>query len=211
MRTSNSEYLFCNGGHMARPITYDEEFVLSAALDQFWAEGFSRSSVDMLVDCTGLNKHSLYQAFGGKNGLFQRVLERYIQRRSRRYLVAFEQQRGLAALRAYFESVLRKPDRRGCLVANTAIELGGGDGDCQRLIGDYYDELGRCFRTAIEQGQQDGAIRAGIDARGTAEWLVRAMQGLAVSTRLGARPWPEADAVLALLVDDPSKFTHTQQ
>jgi len=195
---------------MARPITYDEEFVLNAALDQFWEEGFSRSSVDMLVDCTGLNKHSLYQAFGGKNGLFLRVLERYIHRRSRRYLAVFEQRRGLEALAGYFEVVLRKPDRRGCLVANTAVELGASEDDSRSLITRYYAELAACFQTAIEQGQRDGDIRAGLDARDTAEWLVRAMQGLAVSTRLGARPWPNAQAMLALLASDV-ETTHTQQ
>jgi TetR/AcrR family transcriptional repressor of nem operon len=190
---------------MARPITYDEDAVIAAALNQFWAEGFNRSSVDTLVDGTGLNKHSLYQAFGGKSGLFLRALERYLERQSLRYLAVFEQRRGMAALHGYFDAVLRKPDPRGCLVANTAVELGESDPDSQRLITGYYNRLADCFAKAIDDGQQDGDIRADLDARDTAAWLVRAMQGLAVSTRLGTRQLPNAKAILALLATDTTQ------
>lgn len=184
---------------MPRPVTYDEGAVVDAALEQFWAEGFHRSSVDTLVAGTGLNKHSLYQTFGGKDGLFARVLQRYLDQYSHRYLAIFEHKRGLAALRSYFDAVLRQSNARGCLIVNTAVERGASDPECRRVMTDYYKRLGACFARAVRQGQDDGAIRAELSARDTARWLVLAVQGLAVGSRLGA-PMPTTRSLLALLI-----------
>lgn len=183
---------------MPRPIAYDAEQVLENALAQFWAEGFKRSSVDAIVAATALNKHSLYQAFGGKNGLFLQVLARYRDQQGQRYLGILDQQRGLAALRAYFDAVLDTADQRGCLLVNTAIELGGADPDCQRLLTDYYGRVAAAFARALRQGQADGDVRAGLDADATARWLLRMLQGLSVGARLGQR-CESIDGLLALL------------
>lgn len=175
--------------------------MVTAALNQFWAAGFKGSSVDTLVGGTGLNKHSLYQAFGGKEGLFLRVLERYLSRYSLNYMAVFDQQRGFAALHDYFHAVLSQTEPRGCLVVNTAVELGDSDPDCQRLLTNYYNSLTDCLATAIEEGQQEGNIRAELDPRDTAVWLVRALQGLAVSSRLGSEQETSANSILALLAN----------
>ncbi|MCY1405454.1 HTH-type transcriptional repressor ComR [compost metagenome] len=186
---------------MARPAMYEEEEVLTAALNQFWAAGFKGSSVDVLVDSTGLNKHSLYQAFGGKAGLFLRVLERYLSSYAKGYMAIFAQQRGFAALSGYFHTVTSQIEPRGCLVVNTAIELGDSDPDCLRLLTNYYSNLTDCLATAIEEGQHEGTIRAELDPHDTAVWLVRALQGLAVSSRLGSEQETSANSILALLAN----------
>lgn len=185
---------------MGRPANYDAAAVEQAALEQFWAEGYKASSVDLLVAGTGLNKHSLYQAFGGKSGLFARVLERYLTDYSHAFLAVFEQHRGYAALREYLQSVLSSRNSRGCLLVNAAIELGESDPTCHRLIADYYARLERCFAEAIAAGQQDGDIRPELAPRPTAAWLVSAMQGLAVGSRLGSKQPAAAKSLLAMLV-----------
>ncbi|MBW3504546.1 TetR/AcrR family transcriptional regulator [Pseudomonas sp. NKUCC02_KPG] len=172
---------------------------MTAALNQFWAEGFKGTSVDALVDCTGLNKHSLYQAFGGKTGLFLQVLERYLSCYAKGYLAIFAQQHGFAALSGYFHAVTSQIEPRGCLVLNTAMELGDSDPDCLRLLTNYYSNLTDCLATAIEEGQHEGNIRAELDPGDTAVWLVRALQGLAVGSRLGSEQKTNANSILALL------------
>lgn len=186
---------------MGRPVGYDEAAVVTAALDQFWEAGFKASSVDQLIAGTGLNKHSLYQAFGGKAGLFVRVLEEYLAGYTEKFLTIFERESGSAALRLFFQSVLADTDPRGCLVVNAAVELGESDPDVQRLITDYYAQMTRCFAVAIAQGQTAGHIRAALDPNASAVWLVRAVQGLAVSARLGTQAAAEVRAILALLID----------
>jgi TetR/AcrR family transcriptional repressor of nem operon len=184
---------------MGRPASYDATAVEQAALEQFWAEGYKASSVDLLVAGTGLNKHSLYQAFGGKSGLFARVLERYIAEYSQTFLSLFDRHRGIAALRKYLQAVLARSDARGCLVVNAAVELGESDPVCHQLITDYYARLAHCFAEAIATGQQDGDIRPELDPRATASWLVTAMQGLAVNSRLGAQRRNAAKSLLVML------------
>lgn len=184
---------------MGRPASYDATAVEQAALEQFWAEGYKASSVDLLVAGTGLNKHSLYQSFGGKSGLFARVLERYLAEFSQTFLDIFDRHRGYAALQKYLQAVLVKPDARGCLLVNAAVELGASDPVSHRLITDYYARLAQCFTQAIAAGQQDGDIRSELDPRATASWLVTAMQGLAVNSRLGGLQRNAAKSLLAML------------
>lgn len=184
---------------MGRPASYDATAVEQAALEQFWAEGYKASSVDLLIAGTGLNKHSLYQAFGGKSGLFARVLERYLVDFSQTFLDIFDRHRGYAALQKYLQAVLAKSDARGCLLVNAAVELGASDPAIHQLITNYYARLAQCFTEAIAAGQQDGDIRPELDPRATASWLVTAMQGLGVNSRLGAAQRNAAKSLLALL------------
>ena len=184
---------------MARPTAYDEGTVVASALERFRAAGFNGSSVDSLVQGTRLNKHSLYHAFGGKDGLFLRALQEYLDTRGADSMAVFSRKRGYAALEGYFRAVLRTVDPRGCLVVNTAVELGDSHPECRRLMSGYYSTLAGCFARAIEEGQEDGSIRSDLHPRDTAQWLVRAVQGLAVSARLGGAHRPDARSILALL------------
>ncbi|HSB95178.1 MAG TPA: TetR family transcriptional regulator, partial [Spongiibacteraceae bacterium] len=74
---------------MGRPISYDKTAVVGAALEQFWRAGFTATNIDTLIAGTGLNKHSLYQAFDGKTGLFIAALELYLAEYSQTYLAIF--------------------------------------------------------------------------------------------------------------------------
>ena len=97
--------------------------------------------------------------------------------------------------------MLKKFDPRGCLVVNTAVELGDADPECQRLMLGYYKHLAACFAQAIKEGQEDGSIRGDLHPQDTAQWLLHAVQGLAVNARLGATQRPTAKSILALLAN----------
>lgn len=61
---------------MARPRNFDESDVIDRAADAFGRLGYAACSVDDLVDATGLQRGSLYKAFGSKRGLFEQVLRK---------------------------------------------------------------------------------------------------------------------------------------
>ena len=65
---------------MARPRSFDPDEALDLARDVFWRKGFQSTSLDNITTATGLAKPSLYAAFGDKNALFLKVLDRYHQR-----------------------------------------------------------------------------------------------------------------------------------
>jgi TetR/AcrR family transcriptional repressor of nem operon len=64
---------------MARPREFDPDTVLERATQVFWAKGFENASLDDLCDATGLNRSSLYAAFGAKRDLYLSALARYEQ------------------------------------------------------------------------------------------------------------------------------------
>jgi TetR/AcrR family transcriptional repressor of nem operon len=65
---------------MARPRSFNPDEALDLARDVFWEKGFQGTSLDDITAATGLAKPSLYAAFGDKNALFLKVLDRYHQR-----------------------------------------------------------------------------------------------------------------------------------
>jgi len=68
-----------NARPRGRPREFDEDAVLGKALNIFWRNGYSATSLDELCTATGLNRPSLYSAFGDKKSLYRRVLAKFEQ------------------------------------------------------------------------------------------------------------------------------------
>jgi AcrR family transcriptional regulator len=113
---------------MGRPRSFDDATVLDAAVDVFRREGFSRASVARLERATGLSTSSLYHAFGGKEALFERAVDHYVATFVTPRLEAFA---GPTARLEDVEQLFLSLSNRlsttgfGCLVINSALELGG--------------------------------------------------------------------------------------
>ena len=61
--------------------SFDEELALEKAMEVFWSRGFDSASIAELIAQTGINRGSLYNAFGGKQPLFVRTLLKYDRER----------------------------------------------------------------------------------------------------------------------------------
>jgi TetR/AcrR family transcriptional repressor of nem operon len=118
---------------MPRPRAFDESRLIDAAVELFWAKGYTRASLGDLTAQTGVTNGSLYQAFGTKWGLFLTAYRVYCDRRAAVVAEALGQQRsGIdETLSAYFDAIVddcaAHPDRRGCLMLNTISEFGTND------------------------------------------------------------------------------------
>ncbi len=111
-----------------RPRSFDEEAVLWSALDAFRREGYSALSVAQLERATGLSASSLYNAYGDKAGLHRRAIAHYVDAFMAPRLERFAgPDATLDDLEGLFTSLLEPPldDGYGCLLINTATELGG--------------------------------------------------------------------------------------
>src|SRR5690606_15500062 len=62
---------------MARPVEFEYDVVIENAMEQFWKEGFEASSIQKLLDATGINRGTLYNSFGDKDTFFKSCIERY--------------------------------------------------------------------------------------------------------------------------------------
>lgn len=160
-----------------RPRSFDEDTVLWAALDAFRREGYAALSVAQLERATGLAASSIYNAYGDKAGLHRRAIAHYVDA----FIVPrLEAHAGPEAtlddLERLFTSLLEPPldDGYGCLLINTATELGGRKISAEvpaglRRVADHLDAV-----LVRELGDAD---------EGPALFLI--YQGLLVSIRAG--------------------------
>ena len=173
---------------IGRPREFDDERVLGDAMGVFWRRGFRGATVEALVERTGVSPQSLYGAFGSKRALFLRTLERY-------------RKAGLAAtrealdggntpaegIRSYLEAQVvlacDGPLRRGCLMANTALELLPGDSEVDALVARNFAGLQRALGDAVARAQTVGEIRKPPSARLVAWQLLALVEGIYVLGR----------------------------
>ena len=68
----------------ARPRAYEPDVALARAMDVFWRDGFAATSLDALSAATGMNRPSLYAAFGDKRDIYMKAYQRYRDRARQR-------------------------------------------------------------------------------------------------------------------------------
>ncbi|WP_104166979.1 TetR/AcrR family transcriptional regulator [Cryobacterium sp. N22] len=169
---------------MGRLQTFDSTTVVQSARDVFWDLGYDGASLADLEAATGVNRSSLYHAFGSKRGLFDAAVADY------RDTVISPRLRGLQAdgagrreLLAYFdelrEAVAALPldsPRRGCLLVNCATGLATHDEPAREVVEAYRTELAAALRNALAGGPAENT-----DER------VRTLASLSMSAMLLAR------------------------
>jgi AcrR family transcriptional regulator len=146
-----------------RPRAYEPEIALSRALDVFWKEGFAATSLDDLSAATGMNRPSLYGAFGDKRELYIKSYESYRDRARVRMAEVFALDLPLRPmlLRIYgiaLDMYLSGKDGpRGCFTVMTATSEAVFDPEIRARVVSSLVEMdrffGRLFRIAKERGE----------------------------------------------------------
>jgi TetR/AcrR family transcriptional repressor of nem operon len=202
---------------MARPREFDEVAVLDAAMECFWERGFEATSVRELAAEMGIASPSLYNAFGDKRALFRKVLEHYARRRVRARIAHLESTLApKEAVRAFVTGIvdqsLDDQDRRGCLLVNSALEIGPHDAEIGTEIAARLSEVEAFFRRAITAAQEDHTIPSDRSPQD----LSRLILGVVLGIRVLARSMPDrallegvARPALALLESDQTRQTRT--
>lgn len=177
---------------MARPRTFDEAAALDQVVRLFWMHGFEATSVRDIEAATGIGMTSLYNAFGGKRQLFRAALEHYSEQQTRRCLDEIESLGSPAKrIRTFVarvtEAAMGDPDRKGCLVINTAIELGPHDEEIAKIVVDYLAEVEAFFRRNFEAAQKAGETNPNVTPEDAGRSFSTLMFGLRVLARMSSR------------------------
>jgi TetR/AcrR family transcriptional regulator, transcriptional repressor for nem operon len=175
---------------MARPREFDETVVVAAARERFRETGYAATSLDDLTKATGLGKGSLYGAFGDKRHLFQRAFDDYCATAA---VAIAEALRGpddgaLARLQAYATGVADDSsarDRRGCLLANTTVELAGRDAEAAAVALSTYEALEDEIAACVEQARRHGDVPGQADPRHLAAVFTATLRGVEVLGKAG--------------------------
>lgn len=172
---------------MPRPRTFDREEVLDRALDTFWCQGYEATSMQDLVDAMGLSRASLYNAFGSKHDLFMEVLKHYEAQRVERLVTALREMSPVSrAIRGVLEQAADeavRPDRRGCLLTNTATELCARNAECAEAVQRNFARMEEAFATALRRGQATEELPGTLDPEALARFLTTTLQGLRVMAK----------------------------
>lgn len=141
---------------MGRTASFEKDQVIAAARDLFWQQGYEGTAVPDLERATGLRRSSLYHAFGSKKGLFDVVVENYLNEKIRPLLAKITEDAAPAsALHAYFEavsnSVRTQESHPGCLLIAAANSPIGQDETTQKTITGYYGELLTAFSGGVQR------------------------------------------------------------
>lgn len=174
---------------MSRTREFDTEAVLDQMVDVFWRKGYEATSIQDLVDSTRVNRPSLYSAYGDKEQLFLRVLERFSARFSQRLLGPLRTEPSLQkALEQMFERHVERlthPDfPPGCLIVNTMHKSASMPERVVRHIAARANEMEEGLYQALRRAQQKGQIGPERDARALARFFVATMHGMAIAARV---------------------------
>jgi TetR/AcrR family transcriptional regulator, transcriptional repressor for nem operon len=173
---------------MARPREFSETAALQAAVDCFWRRGYEATSMRDLTASMGLSAPSLYAAFGDKQALFARALERYLDCTTRDRLRRFEESLPpKEAIHRFFAEIIdhsiNDRKRKGCFLVNSALEVAPHQSELGAVIAEQFSEIEAFFRRCILGAQADGTMPRGIDANDTARLLLGVLLGIRVLAR----------------------------
>jgi TetR/AcrR family transcriptional repressor of nem operon len=183
---------------MARPRTFDPDEALNAARDVFWKKGFQGTSLDDITAATGLAKPSLYAAFGDKNALFLKVLDRYhaaIVANAERMIGEGPSAREAIErwLTAFVPRCSGVKGSRGCLSVNTSTDGSLEQKEVRKRVEGFNRRLEELLRNRLRADR--GQFRDDFDPDAAAHALLAVYLGLMVR----AREAPNAAKVRATL------------
>ncbi|MEV0319389.1 TetR/AcrR family transcriptional regulator [Streptomyces sp. NPDC050658] len=174
---------------MARPREFDEDRVVTAAMETFWRHGYEGTSTRALCDSTGLGPSSLYNTFGGKHRLYVRALQRYYETSTAEQVEILRaagpvKERLRDMMIHAVDADLDAADGRGCFAISAAVEIGGLDPEVREAVRRSFDRVEEELRTVVETGRRTGELRSTGDARTVARRVQSTYYGLRVLARV---------------------------
>ena len=188
-----------------RPRAYQPDVALGKALDLFRKDGFSATSLDDLSAATGMNRPSLYGAFGDKRELYIKSYQRYRDDARAAMIEVFREampvrkrlQRIYAiALDIYLEG----ESPRGCFTVMTAASEAVADPGIRAMVLEGFVELDRAFASCFRTAKEKGEIAATADPLVLAQLASATLHTVAIRARAGV-PRKELEAIVKGALD----------
>ena len=184
-----------------RPRSFDLGVAVDAAQGAFWRSGYSETSLDTLTAAMGVNRPSLYAAFGDKRALFLRAMDAYLARIREvgPPFLARPEPLEAALLRfghAVLDIYVGADGGRGCFLISTAITPSPDDPEIRLLLAEGLRLLDALVLSRLERDRTRGVVRAGADLPALARHFGGVLNALALRARAG-EPRGELEAALA--------------
>jgi AcrR family transcriptional regulator len=174
---------------MGRPREFAVDKALDLALQVFWRKGYEGASMADLTETMGITKPSLYSAFGNKEELFRKALDRYVDGPGGYFQVALAK----PTIRAVVEHLLYEsadavtdPNHPpGCLAVQGALSCGDAAESIKQELMSRRAKSEQDLRQRFERAIAEGDLPQGSDAADLAAYLSAILQGMAVQAAGG--------------------------
>jgi len=176
---------------MGRKKGYDRDELIDKAVELFRDNGYANTSAEILSANLGVNRYGIYSEFGNKQGLFDAALERYESQNVERNFGPLEKPDAsineIKALLEFFGLADASPAfGRGCLLCNTAVELGPKDPSGEQFVQRYFERISNAFHAAFSNAVSQGLITDSVNVQKEADFFTAAVLGLFVMLRAKA-------------------------
>ncbi len=157
--------------------SFDENEAIGKAMKVFWRKGFEPTSMADLIAGMGITRGSLYNAFGGKEQLFVKALEKYDRDNRRAMLAELEAMDDpQRAITAFFDGLVAETvadaEKKGCFLVNTASELSSQGDEVKHIVRNGLREVEAFFRRSVEVAQARQQLPRALDPEATAKGLM---------------------------------------
>ncbi len=188
-----------------RPRAYEPDVALGKALDLFRKDGFAATSLDDLSAATGMNRPSLYGAFGDKRELFIKSYQRYRDDARAAMIDIF---RGELPIRERLARVyaialgiyLSGESPRGCFTVMTAASEAVFDPEIRSMVLEGFVELDKAFAACFRQAREKGELPESADPIVLSQLASATIHTIAIRARAGV-PRKELEAIVKGAID----------
>jgi AcrR family transcriptional regulator len=173
-----------------RPREFDLDQALDQALNVFWRKGYEGASLPELTRAMGINRPSLYAAFGNKESLFRRAIDRYAEGPARHIADALEEPVVRHAveqvLAASIELVTHPRRPRGCFLVQSALACGAEGAPARQALAQRRKAYIAALQARFQRAQAEGDLPARADPAALARFIAAVAHGMAVQAATGA-------------------------
>ncbi len=179
---------------LGRPRSFETGKALDAAMKVFWCKGYEGASLSDLTKAMGINRPSLYAAFGDKESLFRKVLDRYDNRYDSGPAAYVREALNQPTARAVVERLMEgaaelgtaSSNPRGCLFVQSALACGDKAEGIRNDLILRRDAGEKAVRLRLKRAQADGDLAHDANPADLARYVVTVIQGIAVQAASGA-------------------------
>ncbi|MCK1995156.1 TetR/AcrR family transcriptional regulator [Peribacillus muralis] len=170
---------------MVRQRGFDEEKALDDAMLLFWEKGYKATSLSDLTAKMGIQRPSLYSAFGDKEELFEAALRKYTKLHASQIRAKLQNTLSVKeAFHTFFKDLVEEEYKeipnKGCFCINTMVELAPHDEKFEILTREHQMYLSIIFQETIVRGIRSGELESSLNAKALAQTLVVSLIGLTV-------------------------------
>lgn len=156
--------------------SFNEQTAIESAMHIFWEKGYEATSISNLIDGTGVNRGSLYNAYGGKRELFTQSLQNYDTHTRKAFLAELEAlDNPLLAFKTLFDTLVQQAQSeeypKGCFLVNTSIEIETHNQEIKDIVTKAFTEFEAFFRRGIEVAKARAEMPENIDPAAIAKVL----------------------------------------